>query len=55
MNIVRDHQSSLEKALDLCEALAGNARGFTVTELARLVRQPAATVNRLLAVLKRRG
>ena len=51
----RDTQTSLEKALDLCEALSGAQRGCSVTELARLVRQPAPTVHRLLAVLKRRG
>jgi hypothetical protein len=50
-----DTQTSLEKALDLCEVLAGSQRGLTVTELARSVRQPAPTVHRLLSVLKRRG
>jgi hypothetical protein len=48
-------QTSLEKALDVCEALAGAQRGLSVTDLARLVRRPASTVPRLLAVLKRRG
>jgi DNA-binding IclR family transcriptional regulator len=48
-------QTSLEKALDVCEALAGVQRGLSVTELARQVKQPAPTVHRLLAVLKRRG
>jgi hypothetical protein len=48
-------QTSLEKALDLCEALAGAQRGLSVTELARVVRRPPATVHRLLSVLKRRG
>ena len=50
-----DAQTSLEKALDVCEALAGAQRGLTVTELARALKQPAPTVHRLLAVLKRRG
>lgn len=50
-----DSQSSLEKALDVCEALAGAKRGLSVTELARVVRRPPATVHRLLAILKRRG
>jgi hypothetical protein len=50
-----DTQSSLEKALDVCEALAGAKRGLSVTELARSVRHPPATVHRLLGVLKRRG
>lgn len=47
--------TSLEKALDVCEALAGAQRGLSVTDLARTVRQPAPTVHRLLGVLKRRG
>ena len=55
MELVRDGQTSLEKALDVCETLAGTPRGLTVTELARALRQPPSTVHRLLAVLKRRG
>lgn len=51
----RDSQSSLEKALDVCEVLAGSARGLTVTELARTLRLPPSTAHRLLAALKRRG
>lgn len=51
----KDTQTSLEKALDVCEALAGAQRGLTVTELARALKQPAPTVHRLLGVLKRRG
>jgi hypothetical protein len=50
-----DPPTSLEKALDMCEALAGAQRGLSVTELARAVKQPAPTVHRLLSVLKRRG
>ena len=46
-------QTSLEKALDICEALAGAQRGYSVTEVAKAVRQPAPTVHRLLGVLKR--
>src|SRR5215213_6090431 len=48
-------QTSLEKALDVCEALAGVQRGLSVSELSRQLRQPAPTVHRLLGVLKRRG
>ncbi len=51
----REVQTSLEKALDVCETLAGSARGYTVTELARSLGQPPSTVHRLLAVLRRRG
>ena len=50
-----EQPTSLEKALDVCEALAGAQRGLSVSELARAVRQPAPTVHRLLSVLKRRG
>ena len=50
-----ESQTSLEKALDVCEALAGAQRGLSVSELARAVKQPPPTVHRLLAVLKRRG
>jgi DNA-binding IclR family transcriptional regulator len=45
----------LEKALDICETLAGAERGLSVSDLARRVRRPAPTVHRLLAILKRRG
>ncbi|HEX6973203.1 MAG TPA: helix-turn-helix domain-containing protein [Vicinamibacterales bacterium] len=55
MTTVKETQTSLEKALDVCEALAGAQRGLTVTELARALKQPAPTVHRLLGVLKRRG
>lgn len=51
----KEAQTSLEKALDICETLAGAERGLSVSELARRVKQPAPTVHRLLAVLKRRG
>jgi hypothetical protein len=50
-----ENQTSLEKALDVCEALAAAQRGLSVTDLAKAVRQPPSTVHRLLAILKRRG
>jgi DNA-binding transcriptional ArsR family regulator len=50
-----DSQTSLEKALDVCEALAAAQRGLSVTELGRSLKLPAPTVHRLLSVLKRRG
>jgi IclR helix-turn-helix domain len=55
MDRARDAQTSLEKALDVCETLAGSQRGLTVSELARSLSQPPSTIHRLLAVLKRRG
>jgi hypothetical protein len=51
----RDSQTSLEKALDVCEVLAGSQRALTVSELARALHQPPSTTHRLLTVLKRRG
>jgi DNA-binding IclR family transcriptional regulator len=51
----RESQTSIEKALDVCEALAGVQRGLSVSALARQLHQPAPTVHRLLGVLKRRG
>lgn len=47
--------TSIDKALEVCEALSGVPRGLSLSELARALRQPASTVHRLLAVLKRRG
>jgi DNA-binding IclR family transcriptional regulator len=55
MDQAKDNQSSLEKALDVCETLSGSRRGMTVSELAKALRQPPSTVHRLLAALKRRG
>lgn len=47
--------TSIEKALDVCDALSLAPDGHSVSELARVLKQPPATVHRLLAVLKRRG
>jgi hypothetical protein len=47
--------TAIEKALDVCEALSMTPAGQSVSELARTLKQPPATVHRLLAVLKRRG
>jgi DNA-binding IclR family transcriptional regulator len=47
--------TSIDKALEVCEALSRAPRGASVAELARALSQPAPTVHRLLAVLKRRG
>lgn len=47
--------TSIDKALDVCEALGRAPRGLSLAELGRLLRQPAPTVHRLLGVLKRRG
>jgi DNA-binding IclR family transcriptional regulator len=47
--------TSLDKALEVCEALSGTTRGLSVSELARTLHLPPPTVHRLLSVLKRRG
>lgn len=47
--------TSIDKALDVCEALSQAQRGMTLTDLARAVGQPRPSVHRLLAVLRRRG
>jgi DNA-binding IclR family transcriptional regulator len=50
-----ERKPSLEKALDVCEALSGSDRGLTVSELSRSLAMPPATIHRLLSALKRRG
>jgi hypothetical protein len=50
-----DTRTSIDKALDVCEALSQSQTGLTLTDLARLVGQPRPSVHRLLAVLRRRG
>jgi DNA-binding IclR family transcriptional regulator len=47
--------TSIDKAFEVCEVLSGVPRGMSLSDLARSVRQPASTVHRLLAVLKKRG
>jgi DNA-binding IclR family transcriptional regulator len=47
--------TAIDKALDVCEALSRSPRGVALSELARAVGQPAPTLHRTLAVLKRRG
>ncbi len=47
--------TSVDKALEICEVLGSAPGGMSLTELARLLKQPRPTVHRLLALLKRRG
>src|SRR3954467_7140712 len=47
--------TSIDKAFEVCEVLSGVPRGMNLSDLARALRQPASTVHRLLAVLKKRG
>ena len=47
--------TSVDKALEICEVLGTAPSGISLTELARLLKQPRPTVHRLLGLLKRRG
>jgi hypothetical protein len=47
--------SSVDKTFEIYETLGAAPAGMSLTELARLLKQPAPTVHRLLALLKRRG
>lgn len=47
--------TSIEKALDVCEALSQAPFGMSVSELSRALKMPPPTTHRLLGVLKRRG
>ena len=47
--------TSIDKALEVCEALSGPVDGLGVADLSRALDVPAPTVHRLLAILKRRG
>ena len=47
--------TSIDKALDVCEALSQVPGGVALTDLARTVGLPRPSVHRLLAGLKRRG
>ena len=55
MESPRSAVTSIDKALEVCEVLSGMPRGMSLSDLARSLRQPASTVHRLLAVLKKRG
>jgi IclR family KDG regulon transcriptional repressor len=47
--------TSVDKSLDVVEALSRSPRGASVSELTRALGLPGPTVHRLLALLKRRG
>ena len=47
--------TSVDKALEVCEALSGPATGLSLSDLARSLHMPAPTVHRLLKILKGRG
>ena len=52
---IMERATSLEKALEICEALSVSARGLSLRQLSRALGMPAPTAHRLLNVLKRRG
>jgi DNA-binding transcriptional ArsR family regulator len=47
--------TSIEKALEVCEALSLAPSGLALTDVSRAVSLPRPSVHRLLAILKRRG
>jgi predicted transcriptional regulator len=47
--------TSIEKALDVCEALSLAPSGLPLTDVSKAVNLPRPSVHRLLAILKRRG
>jgi DNA-binding transcriptional ArsR family regulator len=51
----RSASTSIEKALEVCEALSLVPSGMALTDVARAVSLPRPSVHRLLAILKRRG
>jgi DNA-binding IclR family transcriptional regulator len=48
-------QTSIDKALEICETLSRAPRGLSLRELARTLRLPPPTLHRTLSVLRRRG
>ncbi len=55
MASARGSASSVDKTFEVYEALSAAPAGMSLTDLARLLKQPRPTVHRLLALLKRRG
>ena len=53
--VVDSSATSVDKALEICEALSGQVPGLSLSDLARSVDMPPPTVHRLLSILKRRG
>ncbi len=47
--------TSVDKSLEICEALSGQPAGLSLSHLARSVDMPPPTVHRLISILKRRG
>src|SRR5918994_2039856 len=48
-------QTSIDKALEICETLSRAPRGLSLRELARTLHMPPPTLHRTLSVLRRRG
>jgi DNA-binding transcriptional ArsR family regulator len=47
--------TSIDKALEVCEALSAVPNGLSIAELSRTMSLPRPTVHRLLTLLRRRG
>lgn len=47
--------TSIDKALEVCEALSLSPSGMALTDVARALSLPRPSVHRLLAILRRRG
>ena len=55
VDVAASGSTSVDKALEVCEALSGQATGLSLSDLARSLDMPPPTEHRLLSILKRRG
>ncbi len=55
VDIAASGSTSVDKALEICEALSGQEIGLSLSDLAGSLDMPPPTVHRLLSILKRRG
>ncbi len=54
IDVAASSSTSVDKALEICEALSGQATGLSLSDLVRSLDMPPPTVHRLLSILKRR-
>ena len=55
VGVAASGSTSVDKALEICEALSGHSTGLSLSDLARSLDMPAPTVRRLLKILRGRG
>ena len=55
VDVAASGSTSVDKALEICEALSGQTTGLSLGDLARSREMPPPAVHRLLSILKRRG